>query len=75
MTRCGYLAASALLLAGLGLTANDAFAAKDKDNNFDNQHMDPYLTGPANESKLIKDVRHHCSNCPITGCSTTSDSR
>jgi len=61
MKRSTYLAATVLLLASAG------FAAKDKDSNFDNQHMDPYVTGQANEAKIVKDVRHRLLEVPYYG--------
>ena len=52
------LFASALLLAsGVG--------AKDKDKN--DKHLDPYVSGPADESRLVQEVRHQLVRLPYYG--------
>jgi len=48
--------ASALLLAS-------GVSAKDKDD----KHMDPYVAGPANESRLVREVRHQLVTLPYYG--------
>lgn len=51
MNRIGFaLLASALLLCA-------------KDNN-DRQHLDPYVNGPANEARMVQEVRHHLVMLP-----------
>ena len=61
MKRTTYLATAVLLVASGG------FAAKDKDKDFDNQHMDPYVAGQANEAKMIRDIRHRLLEIPYYG--------
>jgi hyperosmotically inducible protein len=61
MHKFPYLAAALLLLASTG------FAAKDKNKDFDNQHTDPFIAGQANESKMIKDIRHRLIEIPYYG--------
>jgi hyperosmotically inducible protein len=48
------LFAGALLVSGFA-------AAKDKD---DKKHFDPYVTGPVDEAKLVKEVRHQLVMLP-----------
>ncbi len=48
------------LLAG-ALLMNSALVAKDKD---DKNHVDPYVNGPADEAKLVKEVRHQLVMLP-----------
>lgn len=50
-----------VLLAGVVSVASAA-AAKD-----DKQHMDPFVNGPVNESKLIQEVRHKLVTLPYYG--------
>jgi len=50
------------LLAGTMLLSG-ALAAKDKDD----KHMDPFVTGPVSESKLIQEVRHKLVMLPYYG--------
>ncbi|HTA47711.1 MAG TPA: BON domain-containing protein [Bryobacteraceae bacterium] len=50
------------LLAGILVVAGAA-AAKDKND----KHMDPFVNGPANESKLIQEVRHKLVTLPYYG--------
>lgn len=54
------------LLAGALLTAT-GFAADRDDHNKDQQHMDPYMVGPQNEGRLIKEVRHQLVMLPYYG--------
>jgi len=61
MNRPLYFATAAFLLAGT------AFAAKDKNPDFDKQHTDPYVAGPTNESQLVKEIRHHLLGLPYFG--------
>lgn len=51
-----------LLLAGL-IVVSGTVAAKDKDK----QHMDPFVNGPVNESKMIQEVRHKLVTLPYFG--------
>jgi hyperosmotically inducible protein len=52
------------LLAGALLVSFSAVAvAKDKDD----KHLDPYLTGPANEARLVKDIRRALLTLPYYG--------
>jgi hyperosmotically inducible protein len=39
--------------------------ASDKDKN--DKHLDPYVTGPANESRLVQEVRHQLVRLPYYG--------
>jgi hyperosmotically inducible periplasmic protein len=50
--------AGALLLAS-------GVSAKDKDKN--DKHLDPYVTGPADESRLVQEVRHQLVRLPYYG--------
>lgn len=50
------------LMAGILIVAGAA-AAKDKDD----KHIDPFVNGPANESKLIQEVRHRLVTLPYYG--------
>jgi hyperosmotically inducible protein len=52
------------LLAGALLMSFSALAA-DKDKN--DKHMDPYLAGPENEARLVKDIRHALVTLPWYG--------
>lgn len=52
--------AFAILAGALVLSASLSAAPKDN-------HMDPYMTGPENESKLIQEVRHHLIMLPYYG--------
>jgi hyperosmotically inducible periplasmic protein len=54
----------ALTLLGGILVVSAGIAAKDKD---DNKHFDPYLNGPANENRLIQEVRHQLVTLPYYG--------
>jgi hyperosmotically inducible protein len=57
MNRIGFaLLAGALLASSL--------AAKDKD---DKQHLDPYVTGPADEGRMVQEVRHQLVMLPYYG--------
>lgn len=60
MNRIGFaLLASALLVSS-------GFAAKD--NKDDKQgHVDPYVTGPANESRIVQEMRHQLVMLPYYG--------
>src|ERR1700686_4821508 len=59
MNRFGFaLFASALLVS------SSFAAAKDKD---EKQHMVPYVTGPANESRLVQEIRHQLVTLPYYG--------
>jgi hyperosmotically inducible protein len=55
MKRSGFV-----LLAGTLLIAGFLSAKDDK-------HLDPYVTGPANEAKLIQEVRHKLVTLPYFG--------
>jgi hyperosmotically inducible protein len=55
MNRIGVALLASALLVTSGL------AAKDKDNK---QHLDPYVTGPTDESRLIQEVRHQLVMLP-----------
>jgi hyperosmotically inducible protein len=57
MNRIGFaLLASALLVSGA--------VAKDKDAK---QHLDPYVTGPADEARMVQEVRHQLVMLPYYG--------
>lgn len=47
-----------LALLASALVLSSGLMAKDKD------HLDPYVTGPANESQVIKEVRHQLVTIP-----------
>ena len=49
-----------VLLAGICVMAG-ALGAKDK------QHIDPYINGPADEGKLIQEIRHKLVTLPYYG--------
>ena len=49
------------LLAGALLMTASLSAAKDKD---DKKHMDPYVTGPVDEAKMVREVRHQLVMLP-----------
>jgi hyperosmotically inducible protein len=51
------------LLAGMFISS--AIAAEDKDKG--KQHLDPYVTGPANEARLVQEVRHQLVMLPYYG--------
>lgn len=59
MNRIGFA-----VFAGALLISSAFGAAKDKD---DKQHMDPYVTGPANESRLVQEIRHQLVTLPYYG--------
>src|ERR1700710_2798096 len=54
MNRIGFAMLASTLVLSSGLIA--------KDN--DNKHIDPYVTGPANETRLIQEVRHQLVMLP-----------
>jgi len=62
----GPLPLCALAMAGvLVLTSGGVAADKtDKNDNTNGQHMDPYVQGPATETKLIQQVRHQLVMLP-----------
>ncbi len=53
---------AALLASALVLCSGAA--AKDKN---DKQHLDPYVTGPANEGQMVQEVRHQLVMLPYYG--------
>jgi hyperosmotically inducible periplasmic protein len=55
MNRIGFALLTSALLVSSGL------AAKDKD---DKQHLDPYLNGPADESRMVQEIRHQLVMLP-----------
>ena len=55
MNRIGFALLATALLVSSGL------AAKDKD---DKQHLDPYVTGPANEARTVQEIRHQLVMLP-----------
>jgi hyperosmotically inducible protein len=59
MKRIGFVLSAAVTV--LALSAGTVFAKDEK------QHMDPYVLGPANESKLIQEVRHKLVLLPYYG--------
>jgi hyperosmotically inducible protein len=59
MSRIGFALLASTLLVSSGIAADKA-----KD---DKQHMDPYVAGPANESRLIQEVRHQLVMLPYYG--------
>jgi len=61
MNRIGFA-----LLAG-ALLVSSGIAAKDKDAKDDKQHMDPYVTGPASEARMVRDIRHQLLTLPYYG--------
>jgi hyperosmotically inducible periplasmic protein len=54
----------AVALLGVMLLVSPGIAAKDKD---DNKHFDPYVNGPANETRLVQEVRHQLVTLPYYG--------
>jgi hyperosmotically inducible protein len=58
MNRIGFALLAGALLVSSGL------AAKDKDNK---QHLDPYVTGPADEAQVVREVRHQLVMLPYYG--------
>lgn len=58
MNRIGFA-----LLAG-ALLVSSGIAAKDKD---DKQHIDPYVTGPADEARMVQEIRHQLVMLPYFG--------
>jgi hyperosmotically inducible periplasmic protein len=52
------------ILLSAALLFSGALAAADKD---DKQHMDPFVNGPADEGKIIKEVRHNLVMLPYYG--------
>ena len=57
MKRFGFV-----LLTGM-MVMSGALSAKDNDK----QHMDPYVNGPANENKMIQQIRHKLVTLPYYG--------
>src|SRR5579863_6229647 len=57
MNRIGFAVLAGALLVSSGLAA--------KDN--DKRHMDPYVTGPVDESRMIQEVRHQLVMLPYYG--------
>jgi hyperosmotically inducible protein len=57
MKRFGFV-----LLTGM-MVMSGALSAKDNDK----QHMDPYVNGPANENKMIQQIRHKLVSLPYYG--------
>ncbi len=57
MQKVAFVLLGGMLLVGIA-------AAKDKD---DKQHLDPFVNGPAGESKLIQEVRHKLVSLPYYG--------
>jgi hyperosmotically inducible periplasmic protein len=55
-----------VVLAG-ALLMSSGIAAKDKDAKDDKQHFDPYVTGPANEVRMVQEVRHQLVTLPYYG--------
>jgi hyperosmotically inducible periplasmic protein len=58
MTKIGVALLAAVFISS-GIAADD----KDKGK----QHMDPYVTGPANEGRLVQEVRHQLVMLPYYG--------
>jgi hyperosmotically inducible periplasmic protein len=56
---------SILAVTGLAVLSSSALPAVQKDKT--PQHQDPYLRGPADESTLIKEVRHNLLMLPYFG--------
>lgn len=54
---------SALALLASALLVSFSAVAKDKND----KHMDPYVQGPANETRMVKDVRHALLMLPYYG--------
>jgi hyperosmotically inducible protein len=59
MNRIGFAILASALLMSSGI------AAKDKDDK--PQHMDPYVTGPANEARMVQEIRHQLVMLPYYG--------
>src|ERR1035438_8199875 len=57
MNRLGFALFASALLAGSGQAA--------KDN--DKQHMDPYVTGPVDEVRMVQEIRHQLVMLPYFG--------
>jgi len=57
MNRIGFALLASALLVSSGIAA--------KDN--DKQHIDPYVTGPADESRMLQEVRHQLVMLPYYG--------
>jgi hyperosmotically inducible protein len=53
-----------VLFAGALLTGFATAADKDKN---DNKHMDPYVRGPQNETRLVQEIRHKLVTLPWFG--------
>jgi hyperosmotically inducible periplasmic protein len=58
MNRIGFAMLAGALLVSSGIAA--------KDNN-DKQHMDPYVTGPVDEARMVQEVRHQLVMLPYFG--------
>lgn len=54
------------LLAG-ALLVPAGFAAKDKDDNKTQQHMDPYIPGSQADNRIVQEVRHQLVMLPYYG--------
>jgi hyperosmotically inducible protein len=48
------------LMAGALVVSSGAAAAKDNDK----QHIDPYVTGPTDEARMVKEIRHQLVTLP-----------
>jgi hyperosmotically inducible protein len=57
MNRIGFALLASALLVSSGIAA--------KDN--DKQHLDPYVTGPADEARVVQEVRHQLVMLPYFG--------
>jgi hyperosmotically inducible protein len=55
----------AIALLGGALVIPAGFAADQKEQQQQQQHMDPYVQGPANEARLIQEVRHQLVMLPF----------
>src|SRR5207248_4066942 len=55
MNRFGFAVLAGVLLMSSGIAAN-----KDKED----KHLDPYVTGPENEARLVQAVRHQLVTLP-----------
>jgi hyperosmotically inducible protein len=58
MNRLGFAILTSALLVSSGLVA-----AKDNDK----QHMDPYITGPVDEGRMVQEIRHQLVMLPYFG--------
>jgi hyperosmotically inducible protein len=56
---------SALVLLASALLVSFSAVAADKDKN--DKHMDPYIAGPENEARMVKDIRHALVTLPWYG--------